>query len=77
MFHPSLHLLPLFCDDFPSGGFEGGRLVLHWSHCRLDAILHPSDVPCDCCCLDDFAELCPVLVGAVSSSLLSFVSGSP
>ena len=68
MFHPSLHLLPLVCDDFPSGGFEGGR---------LDAIVHTSDVPCDCCCLDDFAELCPVLVGAVSGSLLSFVSGSP
>ena len=32
-----------------NGGFEGGRLVVHWSHCRLDAIVHPSDVPCNCC----------------------------
>ena len=27
MFHPSLHLLALVCDDFPSGRFEGAILL--------------------------------------------------
>ena len=47
--HPSLHLLSLICNNFANGGFEGSRLVLQWSHCRLDAIVHPSDVPCNYC----------------------------
>ncbi|CAE1257844.1 NAGLT1 [Acanthosepion pharaonis] len=28
------------------GGFEESCFVLHWSHCRLDAIVPPSYVPC-------------------------------
>ena len=74
---PTSPSVVLVCNNFPSGGFKGGCLVLHWSHCLLDAILHPSDVPCNCCWLDGFTELCPVLIGAASGDLLSFAPGSP
>ena len=77
MFHPSLHLPALVCDDFPSGRFEGGHLALHWSQCLLDVIIHPSDVAHCCSPLDYLSVLCPVLIGAARGNALDLAPGSP
>ena len=76
MLHPSIHLLALVSDDFPSGGFEGGRLALRWTQCLLDAIIHPSDVARCSSRLDRLTQLCPVLVDAAPGNV-DLAPGSP
>ena len=52
--HPPLHLLPLSVMTSPVVDFR--EAVLLCTGC-LDATIHPSDVPCNCCFLDCFTEL--------------------
>ena len=73
MFNPSLHLLILICDNHSRAGLEVCCLALGWAKCFLDAVVHATDVTSDSSNLDVFAELDPVFVGAVSSSLLHMV----
>ena len=61
----------------PVVDLSGGCLVLHWSQCLLDAIIHPSYVAHFSGHLDHLTVLCPVLIGAVPGDALGLAPGSP